>query len=87
VWRNDSDFVVLENDIVHVYTQFQYSTSIKLSFLPKKLYEGYFLTVAGSDNLTLYNWDRIEKPIHSLPISAHKVWWSEDQSMFLIAAP
>lgn len=56
IWRNDSDFAVLENDIINIYSQFEYSSSIKLSFVPKKLYEGYFLTIAGPDTLLLYDW-------------------------------
>jgi hypothetical protein len=37
--------------------------------------------------MLLYDWDRIEKPIHSLPIVAQKVWWNEDKTMLAIAAP
>lgn len=47
IWKNDSDFAVLQNDIINIYTQFEYSSSIKLSFVPKRIYEGYFLTVVG----------------------------------------
>lgn len=54
--------------------------------MPKKIYEGYFLTIAGPESLLLYDWDRIEKPIHSLNVAAQKVWWSDDGNQLVVAA-
>lgn len=42
--------------------------------------------MAGPESLVLYDWDKIEKPLHSLSIAAQKVWWSEDGLMLVAAA-
>ena len=57
VWNNDSDFAVLENDTVNIYTNFEYDSSIKLPFVPNMIYEGYLLSIAGPESLVLYKWD------------------------------
>ena len=86
VWANDTDFVVQENDVINVFSQFEYSASAKLNFVPKKLFEGTFLAVAGPDTLVLYDWQHVDKPIHALNISAEKVWWNESGNILIVGA-
>lgn len=86
IWRNDNDFAVLENDIINIYQHLEFNSSIKLAFVPKKIYEGYYLTVAGPDSLVLYDWDKVNQPTLTLPnIIAQKVWWNENNSMMAVA--
>ena len=70
VWSNETDFAVLENDVVNMYNQFEYSSSIKVPFVPKRLFDGFFLAIAGAETMLLYDWNRIEKPVHSFQYGA-----------------
>lgn len=54
--------------------------------MPKKIYEGYFLGVAGPDTLLLYDWQRVEKPLHSLNLAAEKLWWNDEGDLLMVAA-
>jgi coatomer subunit beta' len=76
VWHSDNDFAVLDNDVINIYSNQEYSSSIKLPFPPKKITEGYLLGAIGPESVLLYDWDRIEAPIHDLHLAAQKIWWN-----------
>ena len=38
VWHNDSDFAVLDNDVVTVYRGFEKAESVKLPIIPQRIF-------------------------------------------------
>jgi hypothetical protein len=65
-WHSENDFVVVENDTIHQYVGFEYTSSIKVPFLPERIFEGELLTVSGKDTTLLYDWNNLSKPLHKL---------------------
>ena len=75
IWHNDSDFAVLDNDVVTIYRSFEKAESLKMQIIPQRIFEGDLLGVADADKTLFYHWERLGQPLHSLPISAEKIWW------------
>jgi hypothetical protein len=85
IWQNDSDFAVLDNDIVGIYRNFEKAESIKIHFTPQKIFEGVLLGVADLGTTLFYDWNSLTKPLHSLSLGAEKIWWDDDGSQVAIS--
>jgi coatomer subunit beta' len=77
VWSNDTDFAVLDNEVITVYKNFEKGESIKLSVTPQRIFEGHLLGVADADKTILCDWNELGSIIHKIDLSAEKIWWDE----------
>lgn len=70
IWHNDSDFAVLDNEVITVYKNFEKGESIKLSVTPQRIFEGYLLGVSDADKTLLFDWNELGTVIHKIELSA-----------------
>jgi len=46
IWSSDTDFAVLDNDMLVIYQNFEKKESVKLPIAPQRIFEGHLLGVA-----------------------------------------
>lgn len=77
VWNNDTDFAVLDNEVITLYHNFEKYDSIKVPLTPQKIFEGHLLGVADNEKTFFYSWNDLSRPLHKLNIGAEKIWWED----------
>lgn len=77
VWNNDTDFAVLDNEVITIYKNFEKAESAKLPVTPLRIFEGYLLGVSDSEKTLLCEWGEVSNVVHKIDVSAEKIWWDE----------
>jgi coatomer subunit beta' len=85
VWHNDSDFAVLDNEVITVYRNFEKGDSVKLPVTPQRIFEGLLLGIADAEKTLLVDWQEPGTAIHRIEASAEKVWWDEEGELLALA--
>ena len=85
IWQNDSDFAVLDNEVITTYKNFEKGESIKLAVTPQRIFEGHLLGVADAEKTLLFDWSELGAALHRIEASAEKVWWDEEGEQMAMA--
>lgn len=85
IWHNDSDFAVLDNEMITVYRNFEKGESVKLSVTPQRIFQGLLLGVADAEKTLLVDWQDPGTVVHKIDLCAEKVWWDEEGELLALA--
>lgn len=85
VWCNDSDFAVLDNEVITVYRNFEKGESVKMSITPQRIFEGLLLGIADAEKTMLVDWRDPGNVVHKIEQSAEKIWWDDEGELLALA--
>ena len=66
IWNNDTDFAVLDNEVVTIYRNFEKGDSVKLPVTPQRIFEGLLLGIADAEKTLLVEWRDPGAVVHKI---------------------
>ena len=70
IWNNDTDFAVLDNEVITLYQNFEKHESIKVPITATKIFEGHLLGIADNEVTLFYNWNDLSHPVYKIQLGA-----------------